>query len=156
MKQQRGFGVIAAIVILVILAALAGAIVSVGTTQQLTSAQDFMSAKAWQATRAGNEWGLFRALNNQDWQGGSTSCDTASQSVTLDLSADSGFFVSVTCDSWLFKEGESVPGTAQEVRIYRIKSVACPAATCPAADPSVAGVGYVERTRVVMAQNIVP
>lgn len=156
MIRQRGFGAIAAIVILVILAALAGAIVSVGSTQQLTSAQDVMSAKAWQAARAGNEWGLFRALNNQDWLAAGTSCDTAPRTNTLDLRADSGFFVTVSCDSWQYNEGESTPGLAQTVRIYRIRAVACPAASCPASDASVAGAGYVERTRVIMAQSVVP
>lgn len=146
MMRQRGFGVIAAIVILVILAALAAAIVSVGSTQQMTSAQDVLSARAWQAARAGNEWGLYQALKGT-W----TTCSSASQ--TLDLTSDTGFRVTVNCDSWLYNEGESVPGTPQTVRLYRIKAVACPSTSCPASDASVAGPGYVERTRVVFATN---
>lgn len=153
MNGQRGFGVIAAIVILVILAVLAAAIVSLGSTQQMTSAQDVMSAKAWQAARAGNEWGLYKALQGQDWIGPATTCDTGSRTSTLDLAADTGFRVTVYCDSWLYNEGESVPGSAKTVRIYRIKAVACPAASCPATDASVAGAGYVERTRSVIATN---
>jgi MSHA biogenesis protein MshP len=152
-SYQQGFGAIAAIVILVILAVLAAAIVSVGTTQQLTSAQDVMSAKAWQAARAGDEWGLFKARNGQDWTVASTSCDTATRTATLNLQADTGFNVTVTCESWPYNEGESSPGVPATVRIYRITAVACPAATCPATDASVTGVGYVERTRVVMATN---
>lgn len=144
--NQQGFGAIVAIVILVILAVLAAAIVSLGTTQQMTSAQDVMSAKAWQAARAGNEWGLYQALKGT-W----TSCSGASQ--PLDLTADTGFHVTVSCDSWPYNEGESVPGTAQTVRLYRIKAVACPATTCPASDASVAGAGYIERTRVVIATD---
>lgn len=153
MRRQRGFGAIAAIVVLVILSLLAGAIVSVGSTQQLTSAQDVMSARAWQAARAGNEWGLYLALKNQNWVGANTSCDSASRTATIDLRADAGVNVTVYCDSWLYNEGESVPGVAQPIRIYRIRAVACPAASCPASDASVAGIGYVERTRVVIAQN---
>ncbi len=150
MSRQRGFGAIAAIVILVILAALAAAIVSLGTTQQLTSAQDVMSAKAWQAARAGNEWGLYRALNT------STPADTwktcSSLSETLDLSALTGFHVTVFCDSWLYNEGESAPGTAQPVRIYRVKAIACPAANCTGSNDA-SSPGYVERTRVVIATD---
>jgi len=153
MNRQHGFGVIAAIVVLVILAALAAAIVSLGSTQQMTSAQDVMSAKAWQAARAGNEWGLYAALKGQDWTGPATTCDSGSRTATLDLTADTGFHVTVYCDSWLYNEGESAPGTAKTVRIYRIKAVACPAASCPAADASVASAGYVERTRSVIATN---
>ena len=61
---QQGLGMITAIIILVILASLAGAMATFGTTQQLTSAQDVMSVKAWQAAKAGNEWGLYMALNS--------------------------------------------------------------------------------------------
>lgn len=157
MRRQRGFGAIAAIVVLVILAALAAAIVSVGTSQHITSAQDVLSARAWQAARAGNEWGLFLARNDMDWGAASTSCDTASRSATLDLTADTGFSVTVSCDSWLYNEGEQANPApppdfiAATVRIYRITAVACPAAACPVTDATVAGVGYVERTRVVLA-----
>lgn len=154
MRVQRGFGAIAAIVILVILASLAAAIVSVGTSQHLTSAQDVMSAKAWQAARAGNEWGLYKALKVETW--GTGTCDAASQVAQMDLRTDSGFNVSIYCDSWQYNEGEKdVTGSVvpKEVRIYRIRSVACPAASCPASDASVAGVGYIERTRVVVAAN---
>jgi MSHA biogenesis protein MshP len=147
MTRQRGFGAIAAIVVLVMLAVLAAAIVSISTTQQITSAQDVMSARAWQAARAGNEWGLYQAL-----KGSWTNCTTGVNQ-PLDLTADTGFHVNVYCDSWVFNEGESAPGAAQTVRVYRIKAVACTATTCPASDASVAGAGYVERTRVVLATD---
>lgn len=180
-KHQRGFGAIAAIVILVILAVLAAAIASVGSTQQMTSAQDVMSAKAWQAARAGNEWGLYQAMKgtwttscpafepfidangNKIREGSETYTDTNGngaydppQVATLDLITDTGFYVTVFCDSWLYNEGESAPGTAQPVRMYRITAVACPAAACPVADATVAGAGYIERRRVVMAQTVTP
>lgn len=167
MTRQRGFGAIAAIVILVILAVLAAAIVSVSTTQQVTSAQDVMSARAWQVARSGNEWGLYQALRTTGtwYQGGSRDICPAggaighgtARSETLNLPG-TGMQVSVTGDCWRYNEGESVPGTAQPARIYRITAVACPAttpvSTCPPADPSVAaGVGYIERTRVVIATD---
>lgn len=154
MTRQSGFGAIAAIVVLVILAMLAAAIVSVGSTQQTSSAQDVLSARAWQAARAGNEWGLDKALKVQTWTAtAGETCDIASRTTTLDLLALTGFRVTVFCDSWLYNEGETVPGTPRTVRVYRIRAVACPAAACPATDASVAGVGYVERTRVVLATN---
>ncbi len=154
MTRQRGFGAIAAIVILVILAALAAAIVAINTSQQVSAAQDVLSARAWQAARAGNEWGLYQALKGRTWTvtPGDT-CDSAPRSATLNLGAESGFHVTVSCDSWAYNEGESAPGTAQVVRVYRIKAVACPASTCPASDASVAAAGYVERSRVVLATD---
>jgi MSHA biogenesis protein MshP len=151
MKQQLGFGAIAAIVVLVILAALSAAIVSIGAGQQIGSAQDVLSARAWQAARAGNEWGLYKALNSTTPADPWKTCSGLSQ--TIDLTADTGFRVTVSCDSWSYNEGETVPGTPRTVRVYRIAAVACPAAACPDASAAVAGLGYVERTRVVVATN---
>jgi len=163
MIRQHGFGAIAAIVILVILAVLSAAIVSIGSTQQISSAQDVMSTRAWQAARAGNEWGLYQALQTTGtWYEGAASdpCPAAGAlgpgapvSQTLNLTAETGFNVTVTGDCWRYNEGETDPGTAKKVRVYRIKAVACPAASCPASDATVAGPGYVERTRVVLATN---
>jgi MSHA biogenesis protein MshP len=145
MKDQRGFGVIAAIVVLVILAGLASAMLFLGSNQQMTIAQDVLSARAWQAARAGNEWGLYQAL-----KGGWQTC--SSQSSTLDLRADTdGFYVTVSCDSWLYQEGETAPGVGRTLRVFEIRAVACPAATCPAVDATAAGITYVERSRLVIA-----
>lgn len=147
MKRQAGFGAIAAIVVIVILAALASAIVAIGNAQQLSSAQDTMSVKAWQAAKAGNEWGLYKAL-----KGGWSACSGASQ--TLDLTADSGFYVTVYCDSQPFSEGVDDSLAARTVRFYEIRAVACPVTTCPSNDPNkINQPGYVERTRVVVASN---
>jgi len=160
MNRQNGFGVIAAIVILVIMALLASAIVSLSSTQQITSAQDVMSAKAWQAARAGNEWGLYKALNSSTPLDAWKTCPNGAGklSQTLDLTLDTGFQVTVTCESWPYKEGESgSPLVARDVRVFQIKAIACPAttpvSTCPAANASVSGVAYIERTRVVLATN---
>ena len=141
-KNQLGFGAIAAIVILVILAVLAGAIISISTSQQTTSAQDVMSSRAWQAARAGNEWGLYQALRNN-------SCSASSP---LDLSSETGFYVTVYCDSWLYEEVD--PNTGENtVRVYRIKSTACSTSSCPATDARVAGPNYIERTRIILATD---
>jgi len=154
MKTQRGFGAIAAIVILVILAVMGATIVSISTSQQLTSAQDIQSTRAWQAARAGNEWGLFKALSStipaDTWK----TCSNLSQ--TLDLTADTGFRVTVTCDSWSYNEGQYDNAgviTVQGIRVFRITAVACTAAACPATDVSAAGLGYIERTRTVLATD---
>jgi MSHA biogenesis protein MshP len=141
---QRGFGAIAAIVILVIMATISAALVRLGTTQQLTSAQDVMSARAWQAARAGNEWGLDRALS-------ASSCFGPT---SLDLRAATGFLVTVTCTARNFNEGESSPGVPLVVTTYSIEAVACNTggATCPDATMA-ATPGYVERKRLVMANT---
>ena len=140
---QRGFGAIVALVILVIMAVLAAGLVRLGTTQQATSTQDILSARAWQVARAGNEWGLYQALQ-------SGSCSGAP--VTLDLRAATGFSVTVSCASMNFKEGETSPGTPQSITTYSIKAVACNSDACPDA-ASAATPGYVERERLVIANT---
>jgi MSHA biogenesis protein MshP len=168
MKRQHGLGMIAAIVILVILASLAAAIVSFSSTQQMTSAQDILATRAWQAAKAGTEWGLYQALRSGDWAGAGTTCTPAAvRSATLDLTAETGGFrVSVSCTATSANEGECAladPDPAcvvhptdptrrvKTVTLYQITAVACNSAACPAADASAAA--YVERSRTVIATN---
>jgi MSHA biogenesis protein MshP len=139
--RQRGFGAIMAIMILVILSALAAAIARFSSAQQIMSAQDVLGARAWAAAQAGTEWGLFQALQSNACNGPAT---------TMNL--DEGIMVSVLCASQDRNEGESVPGVAQQVRVFTITATACNGggAACPNAG-AVGSVGYVERQRVVTA-----
>jgi MSHA biogenesis protein MshP len=140
-RRQTGFGAIAAIMILVILGSLAAAIVSLSTTQHISSAQDVLSAQAWQVASAGTEGGLFRALQNAN-------CDTQTWA-----SGDyPRFKVTVACTASNYNDGETVPGTARVLLVFRVVATACngTAAACPD-DASSAGLGYVERQRVAIA-----
>lgn len=140
---QRGFGAIVAIIILVILATVSAGLVRLGTTQQVTSTQDVLSARAWQTARAGNEWGLYQVL------GPPGSC---APSTTLDLRATTGFSVTVSCSARTFNEGETSPGVPLVTTTYSIEAVACNSATCP--DAALAATpGYIERKRIVMANT---
>lgn len=148
--RLRGFGVIAAIVVLVLLSALAAAIVSLSTTQSTTLSQDILSARAMQTAHAGTEWGLYQAFNGASaWSGASCNSGTQSSPVTatVDTSALNGFQATVTCWSSTYNEGESAPGVSKTVRVYQIKSVACPAAPCPRTGATAAAPGYIERSR---------
>lgn len=161
MKQQKGFGAIAAIVVLVILAVLAAAIVSIGAGQAIGSAQDVMSARAWQAARAGNEWGLYQALKGT-W----TTCSSASPKQTL--VPEIGFRVTVSCDSKAYYEGDCDPidpspycvvhptdplKKVKQIRVYTVSATACNSSTACPDNAMAASMGYVERTRVVVATN---
>lgn len=137
--RQRGFGAIMAIMILVILSALAAAIARFSSAQSIMSAQDVLGARAWAAAQAGTEWGLFQALQ-------SNTCNAAAANINM----GQGFLVSVTCVALDRNEGESVPGTPQQVRVFTITATACNGAACPDAG-AVGGTGYVERQRVVTA-----
>ena len=59
LKRIRGFALVSAIFILVVLAALGAFIVSISTSQQIGSALDVQGVRAYQAARAGIEWGLY-------------------------------------------------------------------------------------------------
>lgn len=144
---QAGLGAVAILMVLVVLAALAAAIVRLGSASAQASGLDITAARALQAAQAGTQWGLFQALKGT-W----TTCAGTSQ--TLDLTADMGMKVTVSCNSTLYSEGEDPtnPGTPRSVRIYTIDAVACNSSACPdntrAATP-----GYVERRKQVQASD---
>lgn len=142
--RQAGFGVIAAIVILVILAGLGAALARMGTGQMANSAQDMAGARVWQTARAGVEWGLYRALR-------AGACPFAQ---TLSFTADGGYAVAVTCATRAFNEGETgAPPVAQVKTIFTINALACNASACPDAAMATTA-GYVERRLTVTACTI--
>lgn len=141
-RYQQGFGYIAAIVIVVVLAALGVAAARLSTTQQTGANQDVLSARAWQAARAGTEWGMYRALRNQNCAAATT------------INMGNGFNVTVNCAASTFFEGEleNPPGTylPQGKTSYTITATACNSAACPD-NARVADLEYTERRRVVTA-----
>jgi MSHA biogenesis protein MshP len=142
----RGLGAIAVIVVLVLLATVAAAVVRFGQQGQTMVQQDVQGLRAGAAARAGIEWGLYQAL-----KGSWTSCGGTTQ--TLDLSADGGMRVTVTCNSAAYTEGQDAAGADQTVRLFTIDAVACNSATsCPDAAAAVRS-GYVEVRRQVQATD---
>ncbi len=137
--KQRGMGAVVAIVILVMLSGLAAGLVRLSWTAETSSGADIMSARARQAAKAGLEWGLYQALRGT-W----TACTSATQ--TLDLRAQTGMWVTITCSGNSYAEGADSSGNARTVRITNIEAVACngSAGTCPD-NASAASLGYVER-----------
>jgi MSHA biogenesis protein MshP len=89
-KMQRGFSLISAIFLLVVIAALGTFAVTLSTTQQQSAALDVMGARAYQAARAGIEWGAYQVLRN----GGACAPVTPLPVLSGTLS---GFGVSVAC-----------------------------------------------------------
>ena len=137
-RREQGLGAITIIVVLVLLAGMAAAIVRLNSAAQMTATQELLAARAAQAARAGLQWGLYQAFKGP-W----TAC--SGDSSTLDLGAENGMRVTVSCNSTLYNEGESAPGTARTVRVYTLDAVACNGGTgCPD-NTMVARPGYVER-----------
>jgi len=126
-------------VIVVILAALGAAIAVLSSAQHAGAALDLQGVKAYQAARAGIEYGLYRAIK-----------ETPANCTTTNLSLSTlGITVRVDCSA--LASGDTVElglGT-----IYRIVAIACdpPASgTCPGATSSP---WYVERRLEALAER---
>ena len=87
---QRGFALIAAIFLIVVLASLGVFMVRVSGVQNQTVNIALLGARAFEAAVAGMEWGAFQALDSG-----------ACTSTTLNLTEGglTGFDVDVTCSS---------------------------------------------------------
>lgn len=59
---ERGFSLISAVFLLVVIAALGTFAVTLSTTQQQSAALDIMGSRAYQAARTGVEWGVYQVL----------------------------------------------------------------------------------------------
>ncbi|MES2297881.1 MAG: hypothetical protein V4582_12620 [Pseudomonadota bacterium] len=87
-RRAAGVGLVTAIFILVVLSGLAVAMMSITSSQQASSALDIQGARAYQAARAGIEWGLFQQLQLNV---------CPNQSITPAATTLSTFTVTVTC-----------------------------------------------------------
>ncbi len=129
--RLRGFSVAAAVFLLIVLAALAAFLLTVGGLQQTSSTLDLQGTKAYQAARAGIEWGVYRALRND-------SC-VASTSFALPGGL-SEFTVTVQCTESAYDEISA----GATPKIYSILATACnqpSVGDCP----GLVGPLYVER-----------
>jgi MSHA biogenesis protein MshP len=109
-SAQRGFAIVSAIFLLVVLGALGAFMVTLSTVQHTTSTQDLQGTRAYQAARAGIEWGAYQILRN-------ASCVT-STSLTPPAVSLTGFSVTVLCGSTPYTEG------ANTISVYQITSTA--------------------------------
>lgn len=91
----RGFALVPALFLIVVLGALAAVAVRISSSQFATVVLGLQQARALAAARTGIEWGTYRALNG------------ACGGTTLSLTEESlnGFEVVVTCTATSFVEG---------------------------------------------------
>jgi len=95
---QRGFSLVAAIFLIVVLAGLGVFAVRISTLQTQGVTEALRAAQAYNAARSGVEWGAYQALNG----GG-----CASTTLNLTEGGTAGFRVSVTCAQSVHMEGTS-------------------------------------------------
>jgi MSHA biogenesis protein MshP len=149
LHKSAGLALVTAIFLLVVLAGLGVAVVSLTTSQQASSIQDLQGGRAYQAAKAGLEWGLYQALQS----GGGTpaanlNCANAANSYSFAMPAGtslSAFTVTVTCTAAAAALGD---GTANDPTAghFRLTATACNQPTAANACPNPApGNDYVQR-----------
>jgi len=95
-KLQRGFSLVTAIFLLVVLATLGTLMVTFFAAQQQSSALDVMGTRAYQAARAGVEWAAYQVAISPPNAAAPTGC--AINFAAGDLAGTlSPFAVTVTC-----------------------------------------------------------
>jgi len=87
LQKQHGFGLVAAMFLIIVIAGAIAAMWRISATQTATSSLALQQARAYQAARAGLEWGIWHFLNG--------SCDSAS----FQVPEFDGFQVTVDCPS---------------------------------------------------------
>jgi MSHA biogenesis protein MshP len=141
--RQRGFGIAAAIFILLVLAVLGAFIVTVSTTQHAGAALDVQGTQTYRAARSGIEWGVYKVLNAPPCPG------------STDIGAVSGMQVTVACVHTTADEVK--PDGTTTVNLYTITATACnlPNASspnCPGTN-NISNPNYVERRIRVMVEK---
>ena len=117
MRRARGFVLVLALFLIVSLAAIGAYLLKVSNVQVETAVMDEQGARAYQAARAGIEWGAYQVLRN-------SSCPTTGFALSGSLA---GFRVNVACTSYGLETEGAGPVTA-----YRITATGCnDLAACP-------------------------
>lgn len=132
--RNAGFSIVSAVFLLVVLAGLGAAILNIATVQHASSAMDVQGARAYQAARAGVEWGLYRQIRD-----GSCVADPGTSFALPAGTTLSQFTVTVVCTR--------TAGAVPELDRYQIIATACnqPAAAAPSCPNASASPDYVQR-----------
>lgn len=140
----RGFSLISAIFLLVVLSALGAYMVIFAGQQQTTVQSDVMGVRAYYAARAGLEWGMYLALDPENTAGAPPAFAACPNGNITTLGGSlSPFRVEVTCND----TGYTYDEAGRTVHVYEITATACNHTSCTAvvSPPN----GYVERRIVV-------
>src|ERR1043166_2029791 len=114
-SRRSGFALPAAIFLMVILAALGAYIVSINSLQTSSSSLDVLGTRAYQAARAGTEWGAFQVL-----RGSAVPPAGCFGSTTLTFAGPSlaPFPTTVTCSRSAATDELGTPVTVAALRLH--------------------------------------
>jgi MSHA biogenesis protein MshP len=97
-EPQRGFSLITAIFLIVVLALLGVAILLVASFQHSSAAVDVQGARVYQAARAGVEWGMLQVMDPGNTVGGPSALPGCFATTTFSPGgAFSGASTTVSC-----------------------------------------------------------
>ena len=97
-SRSRGFSIVAAVFLIVVVALIAGYAVTISTVQQADTTSALLAARADAAASSGLEWGIARVTRD-------SACPSASTSFSPAGTTLSAFSVTVTCSSTAVTEG---------------------------------------------------
>ncbi len=142
-SRERGFSIVTAIFLVVVLAAVGVFILSVTGLQQSSQSLDVQGVRAYQAARAGIEWSAFQVLDPNNALNPATcsplvmpACPASPTTLPALAGSLSPFTVTVTCAATPATEGN------RDIRVFEVVSTACNQSPCPNPAPAA---GYVER-----------
>lgn len=95
--RQDGFGLVAAMFVIIVIALVIAAMVRLSTNQHGTNSLALQQARAYQAARAGLDWGISRAFN-------AGLCSNSA--VDMAGGGLSDFTVSLTCSSTSYTDDD--------------------------------------------------
>ncbi len=116
-KYQRGFVLVSAIFLLLVIAALGLFTVTISTTQQQSLVMDAQGSRAYQAAKAGIEWSIYQITK----RGGT--CATLAQPIMPAGTQLSAFAVLVACTPYPTAITQYTDGAATFV-VYELTSTA--------------------------------
>jgi MSHA biogenesis protein MshP len=96
-RHERGFALVAAIFIVVVLALLGIMMVTIGGMQRATATTAVRGTQAYYAARSGVEWAIWGAINNKNAVCGATPSTLTTNTFTLAVNGLNGYTVTVTC-----------------------------------------------------------
>jgi MSHA biogenesis protein MshP len=142
LRKQAGVALVTAIFLLVVLAGLAVAVVSLSSSQQDAAVKDEMGTRAYLAARAGMEWALYTAFQGAGTPEANLNCLTVPPTrFRMPPGTLSAFSVTIQCTQPVKGYGDN-SASDPTAGHFRITVTACNQPPCPANNP---GPDYVQR-----------
>lgn len=141
-SRQGGFAIFSALFIVVFLALLSAGIATISTVSNVASAGDIQGVQARQAARAGLEWGL-----NKAWNQDAAVCSATGITTYFPDKVFGNMTVTLRCQTSALTEDGSASGTAYDVTAWACNFPDATSGTdkCPGLPAAQASPGYVER-----------